>query len=186
MIDFLTPAELADLMYNPTPGAVNNAQDVQGRLYACDKLYEEIERYKQLKKEAVEFYDQKIAALEKQIEFHRRSIKNYLVNTGQKNLATPRGTVYVTQKERVEWPSDDVLIDFSVKQGIPVRVKEIVSPDKVAIKKFIEDTHVRPDGLVTTTELTLGVKAPKRAADTSQAAPEEAQTWEVPDALAFL
>jgi hypothetical protein len=172
----LNPHELAELMHNPAPGAVNTELDVTKRLWAVDRIDDRIMELRNLRKQHVDFYDEEIQKLEDQQEFLLHQVEVFLENTHRSNIKTPVGTVSRVSRSRIDWPSNEVLLAWSREKGLAVRVTE--APDKKAIEAFIKDTGELPPGAERIDYTTLSVRRPTAKAE-PQPVQEEAHVFDL-------
>lgn len=129
---------------NDDNSVISSPAQVEGYLFAINKLNEEIGKLKALKKQSAEFYANKIESTEKTVEMLKTRIELFMINSDTPRIPTQAGTVYFTKRKKELLPDDEYLIDYSKAYGLPVTVKE--SPDKKAIKAYIKDGGAIPDG----------------------------------------
>jgi hypothetical protein len=123
---------------------IKSTAQVEGYLFAINKLKDEIENLKALKKQSAEFYDQKIESTDNTIEMLKVRIEIFMNTTDNKRIPTQAGTVFFTTRKKETLPDDDVLLKYSETYAIEPNVK--VTPDKRAIKAFIKDGGAVPEG----------------------------------------
>lgn len=141
---------------NDDNSVISNPAQVEGYLFAINKLNDEINNLKALKKQSAEFYTNKIESTEKTVEMLKTRIELFMINSDTPRIPTQAGTVYFTTRTKEILPDDEYLIDYSKAYGIPVAVKE--SPDKKAIKAYIKDGGAIPDGYETHKVTTLSIR----------------------------
>lgn len=134
------PVEAKDFFVNEAvPFAINSAADANRRLWALRRIEErvakiEIER-DQVIYETTNFYQRKIDAQLRALEFMKAPLEAYVRHNGE-NLSLPNGKAIVKRTTLKDWAADDVLEAYSREKGIPLRVK--TSPDKKAIEEYVE------------------------------------------------
>ena len=135
---------------------ISNPAQVEGYLFAINKLNDEINNLKALKKQSAEFYANKIESTEKTVDMLKTRIELFMINSDTPRIPTQAGTVYFTTRNKEILPDDEYLIEYSKAYNIPVAIKE--SPDKKAIKAYIKDGGAIPDGYETHKVTTLSIR----------------------------
>lgn len=135
---------------------ITSPAQVEGYLFAINKLSDEIKSLKTLKRQSAEFYTKKITNTETTIELLKTRIEIFMNTSDVKKIPTQAGTAYFTTRKKETLPDDETLIAYSKGCGIPVAIKE--SPDKKAIKAHIKEGGAVPDGYSVEEVTTLSIR----------------------------
>lgn len=123
---------------------ISNPAQVEGYLFAINKLNDEINNLKTLKTQSAEFYSNKIESTQNTIDMLKSRIELFMKATETKRIPTQAGTVFFTTRKKETLPDDEVLLKYSEDYAIATNIK--VTPDKKAIKAFINDGGAVPNG----------------------------------------
>lgn len=123
---------------------INDITDVSTALHLIRKAEEEIRDLVAEKEKFNDFYDERIIAKEKGMDFIKDKLAIYMDGLDKKTVKLPTGTLRKRTNWKVTWPDNDSLIAFSEKNGIDLRVK--TEPDKAAIKAHCDETGNYPYG----------------------------------------
>jgi hypothetical protein len=153
------------LFQDPLEYEVPESYDVDfikatGQIYAIQKLEEDIEKLKMQQKEMNDFYDNRVRSVENNIERLRGFLLGYLKFKGEKHLVTHLGTVFVMEREKVEWGDPEELMKFIEANNIPAVRKGKDSVDKAALKEWCEKNGVYPTTMTRTPATSLIIKKP--------------------------
>lgn len=135
--------------------------DVVGATVAMSNIRDiekEIAEIKEQAAQHAEWFASRVAAKQRQIDYHTGRLERYAASTGQKSLILPVGKVGFHTTQKVEWPDEEVLVTFCVRYQLPFREKKEV--DKKALAAFIAETGTYPAGYrkVPTTTFHVNVK----------------------------
>lgn len=157
--DTLTPADLEELLQTDKPGTVNSAVDVSKRLWAINKIQEDIEQTKRDAADHAAYFKSVIEGQERQVELLRSQIHAWLINTERKNVRTPLGTCSAGERTVTSWPDADTLINFA-KQYAPDAVTVVTTEQvsKAELKKYIKQSGVYPPGYQSHKEPNLTIR----------------------------
>lgn len=135
-----------DLGFDPQ-AAIQSQIDADRHLFGIQAVQRKIDREKAFLDEAMAFYNNRIAQLEKQKEFLEGKVENFLYalesQGTEPKAATPSGTAYLRTSQSKLW--DDVdLVKFARfhKLDSLVKVKESVSKPELA--KKCEELEIKP------------------------------------------
>lgn len=159
--DELFNAPIGEFEPEELTGESIDTMQVTKKLYAIRRLRKEAEQFEQQRKESVEFYNGKIARIEKQIMFLEENIWRYLSFVNEDKIVTPAGTAFVTSREKWNWTDDADAILAWAQANAPQTVKTRTdkSPDLSELKKHIKESQVVPTEIVTvTTESKINVR----------------------------
>jgi hypothetical protein len=126
---------------------IGNSADVAYQIRQVNQLLADALAYKQQASEAAEFYDRRIKALTQRADMLKENIGRWLKLNGMKRLATHSGTVHFSKKKKVIWCDDETLLSYVNNQDKAVQDElRNISPNKSALRQYIESTGVAPEG----------------------------------------
>lgn len=142
----------------PEDGEIIDINDLKadGFLRIIKWIENEIAHFEDQKKQMASFYDGKIEAKRRQINFLTRSTYIRMDAMDKKTWSLPTGTYRRTIRTSPIWTDDESLVAFSKEQGIITKVIE--KPVKKEIKSFIKETGIVPDGYEEETKVTFSYK----------------------------
>jgi hypothetical protein len=133
-----------DVMFMEENSDISSPGQVEGYLFAINKMNNTIDNLKKLKQQSVQFYSDRIERTEKTIEMLKVKVEIFMNTSKIDKIPTQAGTVYFTTRTKETFPEDDVLIEYSKQYAIDLNVK--VSPNKRLIKEYIKNGgEVPPD-----------------------------------------
>ena len=77
-------------------------------------LVNDISNLKDLKKNSVEFYNNKIESTERTIDILKDRISEFMLSSDNSKIPTQAGTAYFTKRTKEVYPDDETLIEFSI------------------------------------------------------------------------
>ena len=123
----------------------DNSVRADRMLWKIRKLEEDIYSYEEKKSETNEFYDLLIGKKQEQIDHRKALLKTHLEGTGGKTAKFSSGILRMRKRERINWSSDDELLQFSYANKIDTKITE--KPVKKSIIKYAEETGDFPSGV---------------------------------------
>lgn len=113
-------------------------------IYAIRKQQELIERIKQQKKEAMEYYDKKVINTLVSIDYMKGKIMGFLKVSGERSLSSHLGTASLVTRRLEQWPEDEALKAFAEVNRIANYQKVQYVLDKPTIKDWCHAHRVFP------------------------------------------
>lgn len=135
---------------------ISGTGQVEGYLFAINKLVNDISNLKDLKKNSVEFYNNKIESTERTIDILKDRISEFMLSSDNSKIPTQAGTAYFTKRIKEIYPDDETLIEFSKQNKLEMTVK--ISPNKKAIKDHIKNGGSVPEGYFTHEVTSLSIR----------------------------
>ena len=94
---------------------------------------------------ATDFWDLKTEKAQDQIASLESLIENYIMEDDRKTLKLQHGSVTKRVYEKVEYPTEEVLVHFCHQSDIPLKIVE--KPIKKDIVKYVKETGNTPEVL---------------------------------------
>ena len=153
----LSAEELNNLFSNDIQNntIISSTGQVEGYLFAINKLVNDISNLKDLKKNSVEFYNNKIESTERTIDILKDRISEFMLSSDNSKIPTQAGTAYFTKRTKEVYP-DEALIEFSKQNKLEMTVK--ISPNKKVIKDHIKNGGSIPEGYSTHEVTSLSIR----------------------------
>lgn len=154
----LSAEELNNLFSNDIQNntIISSTGQVEGYLFAINKLVNDISNLKDLKKNSVEFYNNKIESTERTIDILKDRISEFMLSSDNSKIPTQAGTAYFTKRTKEVYPDDEALIEFSKQNKLEMTVK--ISPNKKVIKDHIKNGGSIPEGYSTHEVTSLSIR----------------------------
>lgn len=144
--DKITHEELTlddiDVMFMEENSDISSPAQVEGYLFAVNKMISTIENLKKLKQQSIEFYSDRIERTQNTVDMLKTKIEIFMRTSDIDKIPTQAGTVYFTTRTKETYPEDDVLIEYCKEYNIDLNVK--VSPNKKLIKEYIKNGGAVP------------------------------------------
>lgn len=121
------------------------------KMFAIRRIKKEMEQVEKQAQESAKFYDAKLEAFDKQIDFLEGDVWRYLNAEGMDRIVTPAGTAYIQKRETWTWVDNREAIITWAKQQFPDLVTA-TTEDKIdlkELKKRIVESSVVPQEIVT-------------------------------------
>lgn len=117
------------------------------RLRRIKMMQDQIESIKRQQAAAELWYANRLAKIEERIYREEGELKNYLAYVEKSSVATPEGTVVLTNRTKIAWPEDDVLLAWAQEQPNPSHlIRTKLTPDKATMKTYIKNSGKKPEG----------------------------------------
>jgi len=135
---------------------LTNDAEVTSIIGAIKHINNKIEQLKQAKRDHANFYSQRIQANEDTIAFLQARIERYLETKGESSIPTPLGTAFFVERDKVQWPDDDTLLEYAKTHNIEYKVQE--KPLKTPITEYIQNGGEPPEGYSVRPERSLSIR----------------------------
>jgi len=119
-------------------------------------LEDDIARMESEQLRTIQFYQDKIQKIGKKVALVESYLFNYAKSVEDKTIELPFGVLRKRKSTNKLWPTDEVLVAFSKKNQIPVKLKE--TPIKNELTSYIKETGEVPDGYEESEKTSITVK----------------------------